>query len=126
MSLAERIPDQCRYMLPLTLRRVFPMHTDRSREPACQRQLLRLALLVLFDHPVSQRQRGSVGAEVVVDKVAHCPVAAGERENQTWVGPAPFIDGLVVVANRHVMPVGGSQQVQHLGLDAVDILKLVH
>ena len=89
-------------------------------------QLFGAALLVVADHTVGQHDLAGGTAEVFGHKVDLCPVAPLKVEDKAGVRPAPLVNRLVIIPDRHVIAMGLDQQVKNLGLGQVDILKFIH
>ena len=78
------------------------------------------------DDVIGQQQRHGRAAEVVADKIGLRAVALRKIENEFRAGIAPFIDGLVIVADGHVVTLRVSDQIENLRLRQIHILEFIH
>ena len=81
--------------------------------------------LVMADDAVGQDHLTGGAAKVFGHEIDFGPVARLKVEDKIGIRAPPLIDGLVVVADGHVVAVRRGNQVQQFGLGQVDILKLI-
>jgi len=78
-----------------------------AMKPLGQTELFGVSFLVEPDDLISQHQRRGWATEIVVDQIGGGFVPLVEAQNETRISATPFINGLVIITNRHVVALRG-------------------
>lgn len=106
-------------------RLVVLMDEGAAIKAPSEAEVLCLAAAIVDDDAIGKGDVGGAAAEVVGDDEFLGFVTAFEVEDEIGASAAPFVDGLIVVPDHHVIAVRGRDEIKDLGLNEIYVLKFI-